>query len=656
MKEKGNISRKQFITGSATVVFGAILNTLSGHVYAENSVGTLPVPEKGWEQLPIDILSGARLISDPSSAFFGGTEENAACLLTQYIHVYPGLEIMLSFLSEDNIASIWIGYSKELSPLFVLPNNRGNRKGDNKTSVITVPENVYFLRGSCAEQEGKPRVWVKSFAQYVYACGLNRPDLSTYTEITNVTAYQHSRKDGIGLFDEATDACPAFGDVFFTPIGTEIVITFQNANIAPYIHSGENYMSTSKRQMFTRYCGFGYSWYYCRTAEPCNWLGACYETVNGYAKPLTLAELQAADPHFYIRFPSHVTQTLEAARIRTKGASSNHERLFTVVHVTDTHGDMDSTHAVYKYADQIGANFIALTGDCVPGIAPHGYSMLHSIIKKARTPTVFTLGNHDVYYHTDQVVYEKSILPIRDAIEASEQHPYYFRDFEYKGECVRAISLYPFYDNEETRGYGYYSQEQLLWLCDAMATVPDGGHIFILRHFSHHKPVFPDGYSAFYDYASSEPDLENLWLCMREDPVIAVVDAYNEKKQIFAQYIGDLIDGKETITVKYDFTNRPDSEFVSYFTGHEHIDAIGYARNAKTRQAVLCSLCTTGFKGSSEYDAYTLLSSPRDYGTDSQISFNVFTFDFNNKKIYAARVGNGLFKDLEKTWMELSYK
>ena len=82
---------------------------------------------------------------------------------------------------------------------------------------------------------------------------------------------------------------------------------------------------------------------------------------------------------------------------------------------------------------------------------------------------------------------------------------------------------------------------------------------------------------------------------------------------------------------------------------------MGYVRDARTQQAVLGSLCTTGVKGSEEYNSFTSLSTPRDYGTDSQIAFNVFTFDFQKKKIYVARVGNGRFKEREKTWTELSY-
>ena len=168
------------------------------------------------------------------------------------------------------------------------------------------------------------------------------------------------------------------GDVFFSPLGTDIIVTFKNANIAPYIHSGENYMSLGSRGLFDRHYGFGYTWYHCKTVEACNWLGACYETTNGCAKMLTLDELQAAEPHLYIRFPGKAVHTQQAAKIRTMAVKKNYQRLFTVVHLTDTHGDADSTHAAYAYADQIGADFVALTGDYVPYRAYHGNDILHS--------------------------------------------------------------------------------------------------------------------------------------------------------------------------------------------------------------------------------------------------------------------------------------
>ena len=376
----------------------------------------------------------------------------------------------------------------------------------------------------------------------------------------------------------------------------------------------------------------------------------------GQAGQMILEELQAADPHLYIKFPSKASNTLAAARCRTIDLIKRYQRRFTVLHLTDIHGDMDSTQAAYAYADHIGADLVALTGDCVVNHWYHGCNILHTIIRNAKTPTVYSLGNHDVAGRTDQQVYDQSIEPIRDVLQASEKHAYYYRDFCTEGETVRVISLYPFRYDAKQRVMGYYTEEQLLWLCETMASTPDGGHIFILRHFSHRKPVMPEGEAAmFYDYNDSS-DSEYSWLNMGSDPVKDIVDAYNNKAEIYAQYSGNLKDDAvETVTVKYDFTNRPTSEFVAYFTGHVHIDHMGYARDTRTPQVVLGSLCTTGVKGSEDYSAFTSLSTPRDYGTDSQIAFNVFTFDFQKKKIYVARVGNNMFKDREKTWTELSY-
>ena len=658
MKEKRDITRKQFLTGGATMLLGTVLAKLSGNSYAEETPKTdssLPTVEKEWEQLSLDILSGAYLVSDPESALFGGTVEKPDCLLSQYFHVYPGLELILSDTNKGGEENGWVGYNKQLRPIAIL---RSGTKGKEteKRALVTVPDDVYYLRGSCGARAGQPCAWVKSFGQYLFNCGLSKPDLTAYTEITELTFSQNARKDTDGNFDTSQNRTPSMGDVFFTPIGTDIIVTFNNANIAPYIHSGENYMSLGSRRLFDRHYGFGYTWYHCKTVEVCSWLGACYETTNGCAKTLTLDELQAADPHLYIRFPSKATNTHQAAKIRTIGAKKNYQRLFTVVHLTDTHGDADSTHAAYEYADQIGADFVALTGDYVPYRTYHGYDILHSIMKGAKTPSVYSIGNHDVANNSDQHAYERNIAPIRDVLRASKEHPYYYRDLYYNGEAVRVISLYPFCEKAKLRDRGYYTQEQLLWLCETMATAPGGGHIFILRHFSHHKPILSrEEETMFYDYGDSNTDFGDPWLNMRADPVAEIVDAYNERKMIFAQYTGDLKDGTETITVKYDFENRANSEFVAYFTGHVHVDHVGYARGTKTKQAVLGSLCTIGAKGSEEYSSYTSLSSPRDYGTDSQIAFNIFTFDFNNKKIYTARVGNNLFKDCEKTWMDLSY-
>ncbi len=480
---------------------------------------------------------------------------------------------------------------------------------------------------------------------------------SCCTEITDFHIRPHARKNEDGRFAEETGTELALGDLFFVPAGTEIFLTARNPDIVPFLRCGESFMLLDRREPFIRCAGAGWALFCCRTTAACSWLGISCETDGSGV--LTADSLRAADPHLYIRFPGCVLQTQEAARIRTLGVGRNCERLFTVVHITDTHGDADSTHAAFEYADRIGADFIALSGDYVPYYPEHGLDMLHSLIRGAKTPTVCALGNHDVITCTDRQAYEECLAPIRDTILASDEHPYYYRDFQCKGETVRVICLYPFYEKARVRKKGYYTEEQLLWLCEALASAPDGMHVFIVRHFSHHRPVPADAdHAMFYDYDDSVSDEDmDLWLNMSKDPVPAIVDAYNQKERLSARYTGELEDGKtETVTVKYDFTDRPDSEFVAYFTGHVHVDAVGFARSTKTRQAVLSSLCTTGVKGTEAFDYYTERSSPRDYGTDSQIALDIYAFDFHEKKIYVARAGNGLFQDREKTWMELPYR
>ncbi len=663
MNETENVSRRQFLTGGVSVLLGGLLGGLAGHVTADvrlkdEAKNAASEPEKEWDLLPIDVLSGAVLDPDPKSDRFGGSLLNKTGWLTQYIHVYPGLEVRLSHPTAEGERVCWLGYDGGLSKAALLVDSRTEEEDGESDTVLTIPEGIAFLRGSSRDGESRPEIRVKNLAEYALRCGLGRPDLSDYTEVGGVTIYPTLRTEGSGRFEAKPGLSLALGDLLFSPIGTDIIVTFNRATVAPQLYGGENFPQLDRVTSFQRHCGFGFAWYRCKTTEVCSWLSASYETLSGGARMMTPEELLAADPHIYIRFPSRLTQTLAAARIRTMGPGGNHERMFTVVHVTDTHGDVDSTHAAYEYADQIGADFVAMSGDYVPFFPEHGYNMVHSIIRGARTPTVYSIGNHDVWDYSDQKVYEECLAPIREVLQASEEHPYYYRDFQHRGETVRVISLYPFYDRAKERIDGYYTQEQLAWLCEAMASVPDGGHIFIIRHFFHHKPIIRDfAKMMFYDYAdpNSEAGLD-LCLNMNEDPVPAIVDAYNQKKSIFAQFTGELADGStETVTVDYDFTFRPDSEFVAYFNGHVHVDAIGYARGTVTNQAVLCSLCTAGVKGTEAYHFYTDPRSARDYGTDAQIALNVFTFDFSKKKIYAARVGNGIYGDGEKTWMELPY-
>lgn len=642
--EKKNISRRQFLTSGAAAVFGAALTKLSGRSYAQETAQNAG-NDQDLEILPLDILSGASLDGDSESESFGAAFREDGYSLTQYFPVFPGLSLTLT-------RGIWVGFNRNLRPNASLQGASGKAQ---KMHLI-IPEGVYFLRGACPDKNGLPQVWTQSLERYLHRCCESMPELSAYTEITELHFDQRSRKNVNGEFDPDELECPSMGDLFFSPIGTDIIVCFRNANITPVVRIGENYTFTQRQNLFTPHFSPGFAWFHCKTSDVCSALEAGFGTVDGFIRQLTVEELRAADPRVFVRFPSEVSNTLNAARIRTIGVSKSCRRNFTVVHLTDIHGDMDSAHAIYEYADRIKADFVALTGDNCPSRAHNGFDIINTLIRNARTPTVYSIGNHDVADLTDAEACELGITPILTKLNASSEHPWYFRDLQWEGSTVRVISLYPFCDRAETRVHGYYSQEQLQWLCETMASTPDEGHIFILRHFSHHKPIPSEDGLMFNDYGSNSTEEGlNLWLSMDRDPVPEIVDAFNEKNYIHTQFTGRLQNGSEEINVEYDFSDRGNAEFVAYMTGHVHCDHVGYVRDTKTSQAVLGSLCNVGVKGSAEYHAYSSANCHRDYGTDSQIAFNVFTFNFQKRKIYVARVGNGSFRDREKTWMELSY-
>lgn len=165
----------------------------------------------------------------------------------------------------------WVGYNRNMRPNAAL--HRKKDDGSSKRAMVTIPEGVYYIRGCSSDREDRPCVWVKNMALYLVNCGLNKPDLTDYTEITGLTFDQRSRAYDNGAFDKDRQDCPSIGDMFFSPAATDIILTFNNANIAPYIYAGDNFTSTSRQRVFNGHYGFGYAWYHCRTPDICCALG-----------------------------------------------------------------------------------------------------------------------------------------------------------------------------------------------------------------------------------------------------------------------------------------------------------------------------------------------------------------------------------------------
>ena len=266
MNETENISRRQFLAGGVSVILGGVLGGLAGRVSAETELkkaeesALAAVKDKEWDRLPLDVLSGAILDANPDSRRFGGSLLNKTGLLTQYFHVFPGLEVRLNRSTESGEAVSWVGYDGSLSPVTVLGAEEAENEDGEAETVLTIPEGLAFLRGSCGGGEAPPEIRVRNLAEYTLRCGIGRPDLSAYTEISSLTLYPCTRGDADGKLSDQPNLYPAMGDVFFTPIGTDIIVTFRNANIAPYLHCGRIWKNTDRRTAFSRCLGFGYAW------------------------------------------------------------------------------------------------------------------------------------------------------------------------------------------------------------------------------------------------------------------------------------------------------------------------------------------------------------------------------------------------------------
>ena len=151
MNETENVSRRQFLGGGISVLLGGLLGGLAGHVTAdirlkEEANSAASAPEEEWDRLPIDVLTGAILDADPKSDRFGGSLVNKTGRLTQYIHVYPGLEVRLSGPTAEGERVCWIGYDGALSKAAVLADSRTGEAGD----MSLLPSPVSFEGGSHA--------------------------------------------------------------------------------------------------------------------------------------------------------------------------------------------------------------------------------------------------------------------------------------------------------------------------------------------------------------------------------------------------------------------------------------------------------------------------------------------------------------------------
>lgn len=328
-------------------------------------------------------------------------------------------------------------------------------------------------------------------------------------------------------------------------------------------------------------------------------------------------------------------------KVLSKGLSNR----FAFCHVSDTHGYDISK--ICEFVDNSPARFLVVTGDMLSGNYEDDYTPISTPINNMQKHAYVVTGNHDVSHSpSNQATFNKLFAPIQEHNGQTElDKTYYSVDFtvgaqtdnyhkatswdsyDYGFKCIFLDCYDGFGDNSDRApgscSPGNISQEQINWFFDELQDAIDRRLNVIV--FMHQKPAafttthdfWHDGYPANYVSGSS-----------------------------FYDFITDIINafkGGNDGTVTFEYKGVPYSHtfekntnanaygsFVGYFTGHTHLDQVGYIENYKTQLNVTVASPTGGNSGG--YD-----TTNRESGL--HLTFNYVVVDKMCRTISIYRIG-----------------
>lgn len=328
----------------------------------------------------------------------------------------------------------------------------------------------------------------------------------------------------------------------------------------------------------------------------------------------------------------------------------------TFIHVTDMHGDSDRFTNAVKIAEEVGADAIINTGDQVAYNSTDSVAYIEYALIGVEIPFLPLIGNHESYTATEEEMYTRHIQPFVTssglAVDSSVTYPtYYYKDFS--DHKIRVIGVNQF----QYRGHGNmatqrnYTQAQIDFICNALLSAPDGYGVIMLLHTPESATVKTTDYPKFYQdevlYNNTGGDTH---------PIYEIVDAFISGTALDKTF--NNVDGNTpaTYTVNVDFSEKNDSEFICYISGHMHRDAVYYITGVTNKQLMLDEVCTNswshrnanGTTGSS-YPYYTEMTDlPRVIGTPTENSINMYAIDRGRKTVRIVRIGSDMPYDLEK--------
>lgn len=344
-----------------------------------------------------------------------------------------------------------------------------------------------------------------------------------------------------------------------------------------------------------------------------------------------------------------------ACRYHQPSASS---KQFCMLIAGDIHEDATRMARIVTYLNAIDAfDCGIMLGDIAGSDFLDDTTYYTSALASVEKPFLTVIGNHDAgsdnkvancYTNLSDLI-AKIITPnIQYADLASGEYVsgngYYYKDFSTYGIRIIVLNQYEYpTDNNGTtftyrHGWSCYSQSQITWLCDTLASTPSNYGVIIALHSNPHSVAIDhdsDFTASTMTYNSITP--ESCMDVTNGGVLVDIVDAWINGTSLSQTY-GYTVSGSwSDISVNVDFSSRGTGEFITWLGGHWHmsIKSTSYHHTDQQMYTVDCASLTSSTQG----------DTPRKEGTRSEDCFCAIAVDRSNRKVKIFRVGAHFTKD-----------
>lgn len=362
----------------------------------------------------------------------------------------------------------------------------------------------------------------------------------------------------------------------------------------------------------------------------------------------------------------------------------------SLLHLSDSHGYANTVEDAFQYADNYkNIDAVIHTGDSQESNyflnrTENGFSdTVKPYALKSKKPFLYVIGNHDAGNHFETSFSEKNLYDyyISDISQKSnyivgKEKPYYYKDFI--NEKIRLIVLNE-YDNPKVLDNNgkylfdqwnrFFSQEQVTWLCNILSStkknslngLPNDYSVIIALH----QKVYDldiDTLKSNFSYMKGRTGWKGStgdYKSNQSNNVLRdIIDAFISRSQLNKIYDVDneaypyLPLNTYTVNVLADFSDRENSNFICFLSGHTHYDNVGFVKGTKNK---MLNIVVTDSANPTTQASYTD-DLPRIAGTRSADAFNIISFDTDNKEIKICRIGaNCTYDMIERKCTKISY-